>query len=381
MLLLGMCVGLVALALPPHAMAIDLDGIKVTPSIAYTGEYDDNLYRTQFNKRSDYVNTFSPGIAVEATPGNHSIKAGYKLDILKYTSHTNFDTYRHHADLVGIFKFNRVELRLKEDFRKTDDFPTSELTKRVKRNENFLSGGVDYDFIERWGIGLDFIWGDINNLHPDFDFLDRRTYTFATNIYYRITAKTRVFAEYDFVRELYRYDHTRTNNRYRGLIGVRGDLTERFNVTGKAGYEHLTFHTARNDQDNFVTSIEANYKPVERLGIGLILKRSVENSTFTNNAQYETFSSNLVLTYNFTPKLTILPRGSLGVDQYRESVLNIDRMEKRVDYNYGGGLGIRYTPQKWVVLEGGYDFTRRDSNFNTNDYDDNRVSFTVTLSM
>jgi hypothetical protein len=165
------------------------------------------------------------------------------------------------------------------------------------------------------------------------------------------------------------------------LIGVRGDLTERFNVTGKAGYEHLTFHTARNDQDNFVTSIEANYKPVERLGIGLILKRSVENSTFTNNAQYETFSSNLVLTYNFTPKLTILPRGSLGVDQYRESVLNIDRMEKRVDYNYGGGLGIRYTPQKWVVLEGGYDFTRRDSNFNTNDYDDNRVSFTVTLSM
>jgi hypothetical protein len=56
-------------------------------------------------------------------------------------------------------------------------------------------------------------------------------------------------------------------------------------------------------------------------------------------------------------------------------------MEKRVDYNYGGGLGIRYTPQKWVVLEGGYDFTRRDSNFNTNDYDDNRVSFTVTLSM
>ena len=209
LLLFAACIALVALAVPPNAVALDLNGIKITPSFAYTGEYDDNIYRTQFDKRTDYVNTFSPGIAIEATPDKHVIKAGYKADILKYTTHTNFDTYRHHADLMGIFKFNRLELRLKEDFRRTDDFPTSELTKRVKRNENFLSGGADYDVIERWGVGFDFTWGNINNLQSDFDYLDRNTYTYATNVYYRITAKTRVFAEYDFVREIFDFDKTR----------------------------------------------------------------------------------------------------------------------------------------------------------------------------
>lgn len=381
-LLLAACISLAALTVPPNAVAVDLNGIKITPSIAYTGEYDDNLYRTQFDKRSDYINIISPGIAIEAKPDKHEIRAGYKADILRYSSHTNFDTYRHHADLTGIFKFTRLELRFKEDFRRTDDFPTSELTTRIKRNENFLGGGVDYDVIERWGIGFDYTWGNINNLRDDFDYLDRNTYTYATNIYYRITAKTRVFAEYDFVREIFDLDKTRDNNRHRGLVGVRGDLTERFNVTGKLGYETLNFHhESRDAQDNFVTSIEANYRPVERLGVGLILRRSVESATFAGNAQYATFSSNLILTYNFTPKLTVIPHGSFGVDQYRESALNIDLMEKRGDYNYGGGLGIRYTLQKWAVLEGSYDFSRRDSNFNTNDYDDNRVSFTVTLSM
>ena len=153
-------------------------------------------------------------------------------------------------------------------------------------------------------------------------------------------------------------------------------------MTGKLGYEHLDFHTdTRSSQGNFVTSIDANYRPVERLGIGLSLKRSVESSTFTGNPQFENFMTNLSITYALTPKVTLIPRGFFGVDLYRESATNIDLLEKRVDYNYGGGLGIRYELQKWIRLDGNYDFSRRDSNFNSNDYDDNRVSFSLTLSM
>jgi hypothetical protein len=382
MLLVATSIGLAGIVWAPPAAGLDFNGIKVMPSLSYSGEYDDNVFRTQFNKRSDYVNITSPGILVEASPGKHEIKLGYKADILRYSNHSNLDIERHTADLTTVLNFNRLQARLTENFRRTDDFPSTELTKRIKRNENFLSGGFDYDVVERWGIGFDFTWGNINNLRADFDFLDRNTYTYATNVYYRITAKTRVFAKYDFVREIFQDDKSRDNNRHRGLLGVRGDLTERFNMTGNLGFERLDFHTdTQSGQDNFVTSVNANYRPVERLGIGLLIKRSVESSTFTGNPQFENFTTTLIVTYAFTPKVTVIPHASFGVDLYRKSATNIDLLEKRTDYNYGAGLGIRYEIQKWIRLDGNYDFSRRDSNFNTNDYDDNRVSFTLTLSI
>lgn len=381
-LLLATSISLAGVVWPPPARAIDLNGIKVTPSVSYTGEYDDNVLRTRFDKRSDYVHTITAAIAVSATPGKHEITAGYKADILRYLNRSNLDTERHSASLSTSLNFNRLQLRFGENFRRTDDFPTTELTTRIKRNENSLTGGFDYDFVQRWGIGFDFTWGNVNNLRSDFDFLDRNTYTYATNLYYRITEKTRIFAEYNFAREIFQSDNSRDNNRHRGLLGIRGDLTERLRLTAKAGYEHLDFHAdTQSDHGTFVTSVEGNYKPTERLQIVLLLNRSVASSTFTNNPQFESFNATLGLAYAFTPKITISPRGSFGVDNFRQSALNIDRQEKRLDFLYGGGIGVGYELQKWIRLEGNYDFSRRDSKFNTFDYDDNRVSFTVTLSM
>jgi hypothetical protein len=381
-LLLTALIGLAVCAWALPARALDFNGIKVTPSISYTGEYDDNVFRSQFNKRSDYSNTYSPGVTVEANPGKHELKALYRADFIRYLSHTTNDSDRHTASLLANFNFNRLAARFSGEFRRTDDFPTTELTTRIPRNEYTTTGGFDYDVFQVWGVGFDVARANVHYLRSDLDILSRNSYTYATNVYYRVTTKTRMFAEYNFVREIFEFDKSRDNNRHRGLVGVRGELTERLHMTGKLGYEHLDFHAdTRSGQDNFVTSINADYKPLERLGIGLSLKRSVESSTFTGNPQFENFMTNLFITYALTPKVTLTPHGFFGVDLYRESATNIDLLEKRVDYNYGGGLGIRYELQKWIRLDGNYDFSRRDSNFNSNDYDDNRVSFTLTLSM
>lgn len=382
---------------PKATWALDLNGIKVTPSVTYKGEYDDNVFRTRFDKRSDYASTISPGITVEATPGRHEVKLGYKADIIRYSRFTTSDADRHTASLLANLNFARFTARLSEEFRRTDDFPSSELQTRIRRNENSLSAGFDFDFVERWGIGFDYTWGHVNYLRGfkatdiDFEFLlDRNTYTYATNLYYRITPKTRVFGEYDFVREIYRFDKSRHNNRHRGLLGIRGDLTEKLSLTAKGGYERLDFHSdAVEDQDNFVTSLEGSYRPSDRLQIALILSRSVEGSTFAGNRQFGSFNATLGITYAFTPKITIIPRGSFGVGDYRESSLNVDPLcpactgvtEKRIDFNYGGGVSVRYDLQKWIQLGADYDFSRRDSNFNQFDFDDNRVSFSVTLSI
>jgi len=386
--LLVACVGVSGLFLvggSGPAWALDVYGIKVTPSLSYAGEYDDNVFRTPSDRRSDYVNTISPAILLEAAPGKHEIKAGYKLDILRYSTHSNLDTERHAALLSALLNFNRLQVRFREEFRRTDDFPTSELTTRIKRNENFLLGGFDYDVVQLWGVGFDLTWGNINYLDSpsgDFNFLDRNSHTYAATVYHRITAKTRLFAEYDYVREIFDSDQSRDNSRHRTLLGVRGDLTTRFSLTAKGGYERLDFHSdTREAQNNFVISAEASYKPVERLQVALLVKRSVESSTFADNAQFESFNATLGITYAVTPKILIVPRGFFGIDNFRESTLNIDRIEKRLDHLYGGGIGIRYDLQRWIRLDASYDYQARSSNFNAFDYDDNRLSFSVAFSL
>jgi len=370
---------------PTPIWALDLDGIKVTPSIAYTGEYDDNIFRTPTNKVGDYINHIIPGIAVEATPGHHKLSASYRADILLYTHNSNQDFPRQYANLSTIFNFNRLQLRLMESFVHTNDFPTSELTTPIPRNENYLTGGLDYDLINRWGIGFDFTWGNINYLDSTFNFISENAYTYATNIFYRITGKTRVFAEFDFVQDVFWNDRTRDDYRYRGLLGVRGDLTERFSLTAKGGYEYLDYYQSNlyPNQNNFVIALEASYRPLERLQIGLAVIRSVQASTFANNADYGSFNTTLVVTYAFTPKILILPRVAFGLDNYKVAEVNPGNgaLEKRLDYLYGVGIGIRYQPLKWLQLEANYQFERRDSNFNDFNYSDNRVFFTVALSM
>jgi hypothetical protein len=370
---------------PTPIWALDLEGIKVTPSVAYKGEYDDNLFRTPNNTTSDYINHIMPGIAVEATPGNHILRADFLADILLYSKNTNQNTQRYYANLSTIFNFNRLQLHLKESFAHTDTPPNSSLAFPVERNENYLNGGFDYDVIQRWGIGFDFTWGNTNYLDPTFDFISENAYTYATNIFYRITGKTRVFAEFDFVQDVFWNDRTRDDYRYRGLLGVRGDLTERLSLTAKGGYEYLDYYQSNiyPNQNNFVIALEASYRPLERLQIGLAVIRSVQASTFANNADYGSFNTTLVVTYAFTPKILILPRAAFGLDNYKVAEVNPSNgtLEKRLDYLYGVGIGIRYQPQKWLQLEANYQFERRNSNFNEFNYSDNRVFFTVALSM
>jgi hypothetical protein len=122
---------------------------------------------------------------------------------------------------------------------------------------------------------------------------------------------------------------------------------------------------------------------VERVAITLLMSQDPVAAGFTNNFTNTPFITTLGVTYALTPKITIIPRGYFEVDRFNQAVLDpsTNRTEKRLDYLYGGGIGIRYDLQKWIRLDAGYDYQGRNSNFNGFSYDDNRVTFSVALSL
>jgi len=369
------------------AAAIDLDGITVTPIAGYKGEYDDNVFRAgRGNRKDDYVNTIYAGVTVSAKPEKkHDVMAGYKIDVLRYSNNNNLDTERHNAFLKFGLNFNRAQFRFSEDFRHTDEFPTTEDTRRIRRNTNDLGAGFDFDMAQIWGIGFDYLWEYNNYLEAALDNLDRNRHTLAPAVYYKLTGKTKAFLEYNYAHEVFDISKSRDNTVHRVLIGLRGDITERFKLTGKVGWQGLGY-TANtfNDHDSMVASIQADYQPAERLGMSLLLKRYTDVSTFGTNGHYDAMTANFSVNYNFTPKITVMPRVSLGWNSYPEEVANAssnNALEQRDDLDLGAGIGLRWDPVKWGKLELGYDFVNRSSNFDAVEYIDNRVSFTIGFQM
>lgn len=368
---------------------LEMGPFRVHPSIAYTGEYDDNVFRNRFGKKPDYINHIKPAVQTGIGLGDHFFLAGIDADILRYSINNNLDAERYHATGSFNVNFPTLTAHLSEDFRRTDDFPTSQLTTRIRRNESILGAGGFYEIIPgRYGVGLDVTWEDKNYLRSDFDFLDQRSYSIAPSIQYKILPRAWVFGEYDLRFEHFRNRVTtppearRDNTKQGGQLGIRGDVTSTLRVTAKGGYQHEDiFDPLSRDIDSFVTSVQGTYRPAERLLINLVASRSVESSTVPNNPSFETFNALLSVRYAFSEKIGVNPFGSFGFDNFRQKVTDVSGTRGRKDFLFGGGLSITYQIQKWLSVEGRYETFHRNSNINIFDYDDNRYLGTITIGL
>jgi hypothetical protein len=388
-ILVTLGVALWVMSVPIPASAIDLGGVTVTPFGGYTGEYDDNLFRVPRGaqmapgaQKSDYINHMFLGVNVEANPEKkHEVKAGYKYEQLWYSNNNNMDFKGHDAFLSFLLNFNRAQFRFNEHFQRTNEFPTSEITQNIPHNINNLGGGFDFDMAQIWGVGVDYNWESNNYLGDSLNQLDRNRQTFAPNVYYKLSGQTRVFVEYNYAHEIYGTDKNRDNIEHRALVGFRGDLAERFKLTGKFGWQGL-YYTAPtySDVNALVFDIVADYQPVERLGLSASLKRYTEPSVFGSNGHYDYMFMVLAANYNLNRWITVIPRLTFGWSHYPEGVANPwagNAIEKRDDLDLGAGVGFRWDPVKWAKVELNYDFTSRSSNFSGFEYLDNRVLFTV----
>lgn len=379
-LLTAAALGLAGIMCVAPAAAIDLDGVKITPSIGYQGEFDDNIFRAKNDKKSDYINHILPGLKIEATPGSSELEAHASADDMIYSRYSNLNFVDYIFGGSAKLNLNRLTLRAGEDWHHTNDFPSSFITDRMPRDENTLGGGFDFDMATLWGVGFDYTWGYFHYLDGSEHYLSNNIHTFAPTVYYRLTGKTKLFAEFNYVNNLYWSDRTRSNKQYKGYLGLKGDVTDYFKVMAKVGWGalHLT-HSTLSDENAPMAAIEATYKPIDRLEIVWLFVNDFTFSTDAFNPMVQNLNTSLGLRYAITPKISIIPHGNFGTSSYPNYAPG--QTEKRFDYLYGGGLGIRYDIMKYVRFEAAYDYEARQSNYDFNNYGDNRVFFTLTLSM
>ena len=389
-----------AVGVPAPAVAVDLNalwpdlglpGFKVTPFLSQRFEYESNVFQADRGEQDDVISKTIPGFVLELPLGRHKIDLGFRAEILRFFDLTDQDTEHYFVlgnlllDFPGGLKFY-----LKEDFARTSDPPGTELTGRINSTTNVLSPSVEYAFARRWAIGFEYVYTTV-----DFDDdsgvadLDREEHTFGVTGYYKIQPKTDIllnvgygFKNFDNSRSTSTgLQNDRDADRFFVTTGLRGELTSRLVSTFRIGYEVRNGDNDAGDYKGFIVGGDLVWRPTERTRVSLITERSVQESIFQNNFIYIGNQATLSVEHFLTAKLLVSARASGSTaDYFEKSQKTNGTFDWRQDIIGSFAVGLEYNVQKWLAVSADYTHTRRDSNFNNLDYNDDIVGGKVTLS-
>jgi hypothetical protein len=376
---------------PSPAAAVDLNavwpdlglpGFKVSPFISERVEYESNVFQASSRSQDDVIFKTIPGFVLELPLGRHKIDLGFRAEILRYVDLENQDTEHYFVlgnlllDFPGGLKF-----KLKEDFARTSDPPGTELTGRINSSTNVLSPSVEYGFAQRYAIGLDYVWANV-----DFDDivseLDRDEHTVGVTGFYRVQPKTDLLANFSYGIKEFDRATDRDVTRYIGAVGVRGEITRRLVSTFRIGYEvRDPDRGSIGSYRGVVIGGDFVYTPTARTRISLITERAVQESVFATNVAYLANLLTLSAEHFLTPKLLLSGRLFGGNGDYFEKARKVNgSFDWRNDWVYAASVGVEYQIQKWLGVSADYTHARRDSNFDNFDFTDDIVGAKVTLS-
>jgi len=375
------------LLLLPLSVAVALDlgewlpGLTLSPFLSERVQYESNVFQAPSHAQSDVVFKTIPGFLADYAVGPHSLSAGYRAEILNWVQLTSQDTVHHIA--VGQLKldFPRLAVNVRDDFSRTSDPPGTELTGRIMSTTNVLGPESEYRLTERFAVGANYSWTYVRFDDESLgQILDRDEHLIGASVFWKVLPKTDARLGYSYTRK----DFTQTSDRdvsvHTVTLGLRGDLTAKLASTFRVGVQ------IRDPQSSVMPGYTGLilggdwlYRPTEQTTISLLTDRSVQESSFGDTPFYVTSNATLGVQQQFGSKLTGTVRVGGGMNKYPTKQTVGDVTDWRSDSFFLAGAAVDYQIQPWLLVGAEYTHTFRRSNFDTFDYQDDKVVARVTL--
>lgn len=93
------------------AQGLNLGGFTLFPKVEVNERYTDNLYYTQWDRKTDYTTTVSPNLYLKSNWSSHSLEASLGSDSQKHLFHDKEDVNNYNGSVSGKFDVSR-ELNL-----------------------------------------------------------------------------------------------------------------------------------------------------------------------------------------------------------------------------------------------------------------------------
>lgn len=388
---------------------IKFGNLAIIPAIEGQAIYDDNIYRgtgrtyptapqtDQEKKESDFIYHVKPGLLLNYTmPERGYINLGYQGDFAFYNKN-NSNNWKNNQGLLDvnytapgglILGINDLYSRSEDPYGSADQYNVGRVTKRWT---NDLKTKLGYAFTTNFRTLLYF-----NHYKQKYDnsLLDySQDYTdseYGAGAEARVLPKTWAFTRYHYgVRK----NNTNAPGQtdafnsdaiwHRVNLGLAWDPGAKLSGELNFGYQWRKYDhqytsaaqtTSREDKNTWVAATVLNFQATETTSLGLNITRAVRSTASDTNEQFTDTGIGITLSQKFLTKFVLMAGLSYSKNEY-----NLPVGTERVDDNYLANIGVNYNIREWMTLGIGYNYNRKNSNVEVQEFVDNQ--FLVSLKV
>ena len=379
---------------------IKIGNLKFYPSFAVHTGYTDNVFLEAEDEKGSYLAIFSPGVGMELPAGRHLFQAQYRADIIRYSRFKDqLDRVDHTLNTLLKLDFpTGLDVNLGYNFMRRRIPAYLEEEEKKRYDDNIVTAAVFYHFADRYKLEFnynhkdrnfkeDFYWQPSWSTIPLKQSDSYKKDAVSSTLYYRFLPKTSVLFELGYYR-LNNNDPTGTstdNDNYRTWLGFHWKPSAKLAGTLKGGYIARRYDkkAGGHNIDNFGLSCDLTYNYSSYNHFILKGYREVLG-TYLGTKTTPYYGSNYIhsgfkLTYNhdFTYKLSGAVHALYNNDKFTQKG---EESKKREDNRGGVGVSADYQMRKGLFCRLAYTYLNNNSNFNVEDYKENKILFLVVAS-
>ncbi|TYO98338.1 hypothetical protein EDC39_107139 [Geothermobacter ehrlichii] len=386
----------------------------VHPYLSVGQIYTDNFFNTPDNEEDEWVTVVTPGIwgafpamkqapekttTLNTTPGGmpltrfrqdtgrrFQLYGGYSADFYRNENFSDQEeTIQRGEAMLDVNLRGGLGMNLLAVYDDTHD-PYSTGVNQLPQTDDYtaltLNDLVTWEIGPRTDLRL-----EVGYYALDYDdarnaFRDRDDLKGGLALGYRLTPKTRLFVQYEYIDIRYDREIQDDSEEHHYFAGLSWQLTAKSRGMVKAGYGQKKFdHRSSDDKDEFIGELQLSHQLTPKSSLNLAVTRQTNESDISGTDDRLSDFVSLGYLWKMTAKTSLKLDLSWLRDEYNDQITIGGQTGFRDDDYLRCGLGVGWNVRKWLNVSFGYAFEQRDSNFDTFDYDNNAAYLNLTAVM
>jgi hypothetical protein len=388
---------------------IHFGNLSIIPGVELQEMYDDNIFRgngkeyanplttAQEKKESDWITHAKPGLLLSyVMPERGFINLGYQGDFAFYSSNDGNNWKNHQGNfdvnylapgglILGI---NELYTRAEDPYGSADQYNIGRVTKRWT---NDLKSKIGYMVSSNFRSFLYFNNYRQKYANDIFDFSQDYTDSeYGVGVESRFLPKTWGFLRYYYGQQKYNQNAPGLTDEFnsdstwhRVNTGLTWDADAKLSGELNVGYQWRQYDheftsaartVQRDDKKTWIAATAVNFKATETTNLALSISRAVRNTASDTNEQFTDTGIGINLQQQLLAKLTLLCGLTYSRNDYNLPVGN-----ERTDNNYLANVGLDYAIQEWMGVGVAYNYNRKSSNIETQEFADNQVMVSLKV--
>ena len=349
--------------------------------------HDDNIFRTPDElSQSDALINLNPELKLVGGLGKHRFQITYDGSYAKHADINDADYADHSLSFQADFDHStKLKTRFEAAF--IDEHQDPGVINRVQLDleeynlfkEKRIGASLFYGSSESIGrIELKYRNSDIDFTNNNLDFLDQNRQNFGAKFIYRLSPKTRTYAEvtyidFDFSPPVGQVDQDHVNTTY--SAGFSWDFANKLTGDVNVGYQELDFSSQQFRSTSGLTyDGSINWEISELTELEVSASRQALSSTIEEVGSFTREAFGLELTHKFTERLMF----EADIAFFNEDIeLLLVRNDERYSYN----LSLMYDVTPKISLGGSFANSRRDSTLPFAEFESNLFSFIFSIQL